>query len=322
MQNHLGAMLKQGGLQPSGEKGYPMGKNTLAPNTDKIGTARLVGQFENGSPEWHELRRTGIGGSDIAAICNASPWTSPFALWAKKTGRIPDDYVPSEAAEWGTRLESVVLDKFEEQHPELFVTRDVGTWAHSERPWQLANPDAIAHDADTRTDYIIEVKTSRYEDDWADGVPAYYRTQVQWYLQTFGFSKAYVVALFAGSKYREFEIDADSFEQATNLEQVEMFRKYLDEDIQPDYDGALSTYETIRELHPNIDPESEVELGDLGVYYFLAVMEHEKSEAHLNEMKSRVLDAMGSAKRGMIDDEWKVTRQARNGGKPYLINKK
>lgn len=298
-----------------------MALNTLPTLTDTVGTARLLGNFENNSPEWHELRRTGIGGSDIAAICNASPWTSPFALWAKKTGRIPDDFTPSEAAEWGTRLEAVIIDKFEEEHPELTVHRNVGTWAHVDREWQLANPDALFVDAAGNWG-IVEVKTSRYEDDWSQGVPAYYRTQVQWYLQTFGFTKAYVVSLFAGSKYREFEMDADDFEQSTNLAQVEQFRAYIDKDEQPDYDGALSTYETIRELHPDIDAEGSVELGDLGVHYFLAVIDFEKAEAHLNEMKSRVLDAMGSAKRGMIEDEWRLTRQARNGGKPYLVTKK
>ena len=110
---------------------------------DNLGTARFIAHLENNSPEWHELRRTGIGGSDIAAICKTSPWTSPMALWAKKTGRLSDDYTPSEAAEWGTRLESVIIQKFQDVHPEFEVVTDVGTWAHEERPWQLANPDGL-----------------------------------------------------------------------------------------------------------------------------------------------------------------------------------
>lgn len=299
-----------------------MPKKTLTGLPDTLGTARIIGIFEDGSPEWHAVRATGIGGSDIAAICNASPWTSPFALWAKKTGRIEDDFSMSEAAEWGHRHEPTILDKFQEEHPELKVHRNAGTWQNLEREWQLANPDAIYETADGKFG-IIEIKTSRYEDDWANGVPAYYRTQVQWYAQTFGFeAPSYVVALFAGSKYREYELEVDEFEQATNLEQVEQFRKYLESDTQPDYDGALSTYETIRALHPDIDPDNEIELGDLGMYYDLATRDFEQAEAHLNEMKSRVLDAMGTAKRGLIDDVWRVTRQARAGGKPYLVNKK
>lgn len=288
---------------------------------EQIGNARHIGTFANQSPEWHDLRRTGIGGSDVGTITRCNPWSSPFALWAKKTGRIDDDSSVSEAAEWGTRLESVVLDKFAESHPELELRRDCGTWANIERPYLLANPDALYITRDGHYG-IVEVKTSRFEDDWAgDNVPAYYRTQVQHYLHVFGLTHAYVVVLFAGSKYRELEIVADKFEQETNLAEVEKFRKYLDTDTQPDYDGALSTYETIRTLNPDID-DSEVELGDLGMHYELALSDLDAAESHLNEMKSRVLDAMGNAKRGLINDEWRVTRQSRAGGKPYLVKKK
>lgn len=290
-------------------------------DTDKLGSATLVGNFENGSDEWHKLRATGIGGSDIAAAVGCSPWTSPFALWARKTGKIEESFTAGEAAEWGNRLESVVLDKFEEEHPELVVYRNPGTWANVDRPWQLANPDAIYEGPDGRYG-IIEVKTSRYEDDWTDGVPRYYQTQIQWYSQTFSFSAPiFVAALFAGSKYREFEVAPDPVEQGINLATVEMFREYLLQDKQPDYDGATSTLETVRQMHPMID-DSECELGTLGQYYFIAVDEYAAAEKKLNEMKSRVLDAMGNAKKGLIEDEWVLTRQANRYGTISLIKKR
>jgi putative phage-type endonuclease len=293
--------------------------NTLP---DELGTARRVGNFDNKAPEWHELRKTGIGGSDVSAIVGVNPWTSPFTLWAKKTGRIDDSFVPSEAAEWGTRLEPVILDKFEAEREDLTIYRDVGTWRNNDRDFQLANPDGIYLNA--AGDYgIIEIKTARYEDDWADGVPGYYRTQVQWYSQTFGFKGTiYVVALFSGSKYRVFEVEPDDFEQASNLAAVEAFLPYVQKDEQPDYDGALSTLNTIRELHPEIDPENEVELGELYFLYSLALNDEKQAAGHANELKARVLDALGSAKRGTFNGDVVVTRQSRNGGTPYLVNKK
>ena len=299
-----------------------MTTTTLTSLPDKIGSATLIGNFENGSPEWDELRTRGIGGSDIAAAVGCSPWTSPFALWAKKTGRIDDTFVPSEAAEWGNRLEPVVLDAFEEKSG-LKLHRNPGTWANVDRDWQLANPDALYETPDGKLG-IVEVKTSRYEDDWSQGVPAYYKTQVQWYAQTFGFETTiYVVALFAGSKFKVYEVEPDAFEQGTNLATVEKFRVHLIEDSQPDFDGALSTLQTVRELHPLIDTEADdVELGDLGMHYFLAVDKFAEAEKHLNEMKARVLDGMGNAKRGLVNDAWMVTRQSRAGGVPYLVNKK
>lgn len=280
----------------------------------------FLAHLENQSEGWHKLRATGIGGSDVAAICGISPWTSPFTLWARKTGRITDSSEPSEAMEWGTRLESVILDKFAEEHPDLKLHRNVGTWAHKDRAWQLANPDAIFETAAGEFG-IVEVKTARYEDDWIAGVPGYYRSQVLWYLQTFGFKTAHVVVLFSGSKYREFEIQYDSFEADVNLDLVIQFRKYVEADQQPDFDGAMNTLQTVRELHPDIE-DDEVELGDLGMHYFLAVMEFDAAEAKLTEMKSRVLDAMGKAKRGLVDGVWRLTRQSRNGGTPFLVNKK
>jgi putative phage-type endonuclease len=301
-----------------GNNQVPKENNNTLP--DKLGQATRIGNFENQSPEWHAARATGIGGSDIAAICRTSPWTSPFALWAKKTGRIEDTVSASEAAEWGTILEPVILDQFEKRSG-LKLYRDVGTWANDERPWQLANPDAI-WEKDGKFG-IVEVKTSRYEDDWTHGVPNYYRTQVNWYSQTFGFDATiYVVALFAGSKFKVYEIEPDQFEMETNLAEVEKFRVYLTNDTQPDFDGALSTYQTVRELHPEIDPTQEVELGDLWVHASNAIEEEKKATAKAVEMKSRILDALGKAKKAVYDGEVVATRQARGGGTPFLQIKK
>jgi putative phage-type endonuclease len=291
----------------------------IAPLGNKVGQALYMGNFEAGTKEWHDLRSQGIGGSEVGTICGLNPWESAFTLWAKKLGKVETNQSGSEAMEWGRRLESVILEKFMEQHPDLIVHGSPGTYHNENRPWQIANPDGI-YDRNGELG-IIEIKTARYEDDWAVGVPEYYRTQVLWYLQTFGFSHAYVVALFSGSKYREFEILADDFEQHANLKRVQQFRTYLEEDKQPDYDGATSTYETIRQLHPDIE-DNEIELGDLGVHYFNAVAEAAVTDKKLTEMKSRVLDSMGKAKRGLVDGTWMITRQARSGGTPYLVNKK
>jgi putative phage-type endonuclease len=296
---------------------------SLTNSLDTLGTAVRVGDFENGSTEWHELRKTGIGGSDVAAICRLSPYSSPFKLWATKTGRLDDTFTPSEAAEWGNRLESVVIDKFEEEHPELKVHRHVGTYANQERPWQLANPDAIYETADGKFG-IIEVKTSRYEDDWiGDQPPVWYQTQVQWYAQTFGFeTPIYVVALFSGSKYREYQVEADRFVQDTYLTEVEKFRELVLADKQPDYDGSTATFETVRALHPDIAPDTDIELGDLGSNYLNALAGYNDASEELNYWKSKVLDLMGDAKRGTLAGEVIVTRQAKAGGVPYLVNKR
>lgn len=276
-------------------------------------------RYSSTDPEWHKQRVQGIGGSEVGAIVGMNRWTSPYKLWALKTKRIVEPPLDSEAVEWGNRLEGPVIDKFADEHPQFTVLRDPGTYNHKSSEWQRANPDAIIIDGDRA--YILEVKTAMYEDDWRLGPPPSYQAQVQWYMYVMGYEKAYLVVLFHGNKYQEHIIEASSFQQDFLVDEATKFKRLIDEDIEPDFDGAHSTLETVRRLHPDID-DTEVELGDLGVHYFNAVDDAEKAESHKREMQSRVLKAMGRARRGKIYDDWRLTRQARNGGVPFLASKK
>ena len=287
-----------------------------------LGTARRTLKADK-TEEWHELRKSGIGGSEVASIVGLSPWRSAISLWAEKTGLLPREEIKNDAVEWGVRLEAVVLDKLEDEHPELKVFRNVGSWTHEEREWQISNPDAI-FEQDGKYG-IIEVKTAAYEDGWkANGewvCPEHYETQVQWYLQTFGFDRAILAVLFAGRKYVEIVVEANTLEQDVNLFSATTFRQKVLTLIRPDWDGADSTVETIQRMNPELDG-TEVELGQLGTQYKGALGDYAIAKAGLNNMKARVLAAMGGAKRGTIEGVTIVTRMSRSGGLPYLVNKK
>ncbi len=59
------------------------------------------------SPEWLELRRQGLGASDMAAVMGVSPYKTPYQLWAEKTGATPEQKVGA-AANRGVILEDAV----------------------------------------------------------------------------------------------------------------------------------------------------------------------------------------------------------------------
>ena len=42
--------------------------------------AVLLGNYKSGSQEWLDLRKTGIGGSEVASILGCSKWTSAYTL--------------------------------------------------------------------------------------------------------------------------------------------------------------------------------------------------------------------------------------------------
>ena len=60
--------------------------------------------------KWLEARRSAIGGSDAAAIIGLNPYSSPYSVWADKTGRLPDK-PDNEAMRLGRDLEEYVSSR-------------------------------------------------------------------------------------------------------------------------------------------------------------------------------------------------------------------
>jgi putative phage-type endonuclease len=291
--------------------------NKLPAETNELFDAVLLGDFANGSQEWHDLRNEpgAVGGSDIAAITGLSTWESAITKWAKKTGQIPDEVTPNMSMKLGTKLEAPILELFADEHPELEIY-ETGTWANKENPWARSNPDGLYKDAEGNWG-IIEVKFSR---DYWSGVPQAYRAQVLWYMRIFGIKQAKLVAL-AGSSYMEFDIEWDEFEAQTLWDAAVRFRQACLDMKMPYWDGSNSTLETIRALSPGI-VDTEVDLDDLGMHYINAVDELEKATTKVTELKARVIQAMDGAKRGLVFGEHLLSLRSRAGGAPYLHHEK
>lgn len=279
--------------------------------------AVFLGDFENNSPEWHALRNQDgiISGSEIGAILGLSPFTSAITLWAEKTGKLPRQAVGNTAMRLGQLVEPAIRQLYKESHPDHEVL-EVGTYAAQGNEWMHANPDGICLD-DAGNPYILEIKhTAIY---W-DSVPEHYKAQVFWYMKVFDLKKTIFAVVNAG-RYKEYEVLWDDFEWESMFQAVQNFRNHVLENIQPDWDGSESTYETVKALSPDIEARSE-ELGQLGVELFNAQSKFDEAEAFLREMKSRTVSALNGAKSGTIDGVVCCTLSQRAGGLPYLTIKK
>jgi hypothetical protein len=133
-----------------------------------------------------------------------------------------------------------------------------------------------------------------------------------------------VVVAVAGMTWQEFWVERDDFTEQVQLDQAKRFLSYIANDTKPDYDGAESTFEVIRKLHPEID-DTEIEIDGLH-QLAIAQAEFDEASAKFMEAKSWVLDLMGKAKHAYIVADGKqirlASRQARKDGVPYLVVKK
>jgi putative phage-type endonuclease len=277
--------------------------------------AKLLGDFTPGSSDWHELRADGIGGSEIGTILGLNPWESPFYLHATKTGKIPPKQLDSFPVKLGQILEPIILEQIiPELHPD-WELQTVGTYQHPKLPFLHANPDAIALiDGEW---VVVEIKTSR--NYWSE-LPPHYEYQIKHYMNVLGIKRGVVFGLVAMDPVEHW-VTLDDFESQVIEQRATEFWNAVVNDIAPDWDGSESTYEAVREMHPDIDG-TEVEID--GIHSLvIAQLAFDQAEAELRKQKSEVLAMMGKAQHAYTEYEGEryrvASRQARGSGKPFLI---
>lgn len=323
-----------------------------------VGTAVLVGQYKDGSPEWHEARRSVIGGSEIGSILGVNNFQSGYVLWYKKAGLVPDLNEENPLFEWGHRLEPVVAEKFADEHPEFQVSVS-GSFVHQDRPWHGANPDRLLApvyseiDPDTGELYeyagdyeaVLEIKTSMNGYGWENDLcPVKYVAQLRWYLECFGFEYGYLVVLASLGDYREFLVPRDPGKPVVSMQtgaqewysiggedMLDAGREFYESlpgkateiGIPPSPDGGKDSYELIRTFHPDI-LDTELELDEAFVAELREAQAAEvAATSELQRLKNSLLERMGKHRKAVIGEG--VTkrviarRQSKNGGAPFLI---
>lgn len=166
----------------------------------------------SGRERWLQERRTGIGGSDVAAMLGLSPWKTPLALYLEKRGEAAGEQPDNEAMAWGRRLEPVVRQAYADATGhEVRVLSDMVR--HPTREFMLANLDGFVIPASGAPKRVFEAKTARTAQGWgepgSDEIPQQYLLQVQHYLAVTGFAVADVAVLIGGSDFRVYEVPED-----------------------------------------------------------------------------------------------------------------
>ena len=270
-----------------------------------------------GSPEWLKS----ISASKVPAILRVSPFQSRCTLWQTMTGHIPAN-PGSKATERGTALEPYVLDWFRAQHPSDTI-HPGKSFAHPDHPEWTAAPDSFCDDPDNL--YGVEAKTAQFSDGWGlegtSEVPPYYFAQAVWQMIVTGFRKVYIPVLFGQPfELREYVVTWEDVEADVPaiLTEVIAFQVSLADNNPPMTDGDLSTYETVKQLHPEIDGTEVALPDDIARRYLInkqAAADAAKLEQHA---KTDIANYMGNAKKATYDGVTIFTRQSK-GGTPYLV---
>lgn len=283
---------------------------------ERLGEATYIGSWPAGTDEWNAARRSTINGSEIAAVMGISPYESPFSLWHRKAGNV-SDIEQTDVMYWGNQLEDVIRCEFNQRNDRAFAP--AGLFRHHLRSWQGGGPDGIDGGE------ILEVKTARFDEGWGepgtDEIPVWYRAQVLWYLDVFGYRVCHVAVLIAGSDYREYRVEYDAAEVEPMRLKARAFLDTLDAGVPPPIDGHEATYEAVRELHPDIEPERVEIPPRIALPYLRSLAAADAAVIEKRRCSALMVDRMGNAKEATYGDRVIARRQAKNyeGSIPYLV---
>jgi len=278
-----------------------------------------------GSAEW----MSAMTASKVAAVVGLSPYVSHYTLWHVLAGNLPPDEAMTPSQRRGHLLEDAVGRYVAEEHGLELCPG--GSWRNRERPWQAATPDRLALELDSNVfgisppSAVVECKTAaRADEEWGpdktDQVPPYVRTQVLWQLDTLGLQRGYVGVLLPYLTFRSYVIEANPGEVEWLRGKAMDFLLSVEDGREPNVDEHGSTYPTIRQLHPDIEPRTvdvDPKTADRFVRATLALRAAKREEA---AAKTLIAHAMGSARQAVnaATGALVARRESKAGGTPYV----
>lgn len=260
--------------------------------------------------KWLEDRRTGIGGSDAAAVLGLSRWSSPYDVYASKLGLAP----PVEETwpmKWGTWMEPHLRQAYSNLTGRE-VLAHTGVLRHPKYPWMLATLDGMTDD-----NRLVEIKTSRSSDGWGEpgssDIPEAYMIQVQHYLTVTAVPVADVILGLFGQEPRIYEVPADPELQEMILEAEQLFwaRVMRAEPPEPvtlaDAQARYGKRSTARSV------VADGSLVNIATRLARARAELAKLQASEEELKAEIMIAMGEAdtlvdSAGRVLATWKLPK--------------
>ena len=210
--------------------------------------------------EWLAWRRTGIGGSDAAAVIGLNPFRSRIEVYADKMGMMPEKE-DTESMRLGRDLEDYVAQRFCEATGKK-VRRNNFMWCHDEHRCMIADVDReiIGENAG------LECKTTQA---WGGKVimkgeiPLTYYVQCMHYMAVIGYDRVYLAVLIFGKGFFHFTIERDEDEIAALVaSEAAFWRDHVEAGISPDPDGSQSAEQAVDAIWGNRAQEDELLMFD------------------------------------------------------------
>lgn len=276
---------------------------------------RLVDTRNLSHEDWLDWRRKGIGGSDVAAICNLSRYKSALNVYLDKLGELPP-VEDNQKMKAGRMLEPIIADWFAEDTG-YKVWRQNAIFQHPEHKFMFANIDRWLPGMNAG----LECKnTSEYaKGDWeGTQAPTEYILQCNHYMAVTGADRWFIAVLIGGWDFQWRVIERDD-QLINNLIAVEQnfWSNHVLAQQPPAYAHQDTDY--LKQMYPESNADLTIELPpsayDIVKQLDDAIATRKQAERIEETAKNQIKGLMGEAERaywqGDLKYTWKTGKKSR-----------
>jgi putative phage-type endonuclease len=267
------------------------------------------------------VRRSGIGGSDIAKIVGQSKWGGPMDVWLEKIGQSAP-LIETERMRWGKILEDAVAREYAHKVGRK-VRRANQTLRAASAGWRMAHIDraVIVPAGDPRRG--LECKTadhfasSDFGEEGTDQVPPDYALQCHWYLGVTGWDVWDLAVLIGGNQHRIYTIERDDeLVELLFTAADDFWHNHVVPRVPPPIDGTEASRRYLESQH--VAPLDEIPMSDrmFGLAHRYATLkaeikEREKAVDETGNAIRECMDGQGLSARDNVKVRWSVVKTSR-----------
>ena len=271
--------------------------------------------------EWLQIKKSGLGGSEIAAICGLSPYQTPRDIFMLKTGK--EDYQESNwNMKLGTYLEGGIAELWQEESGYNVIKSSAKNvvYVHPKHSFLLGTPDRRFFYS-TKEKGILEIKTTTGVFDYEE-IPQQWVIQIQWYMGLTGLKRG-ILTWFEfrtkEMKSQEYEFEPELFNQLVEIG-VDFWNNHVLTGTEPEAINSSDILKIFKKEEPGKVIEASTELQEV----YSSIKHLQSQVVPINEqietMKEQVKMVMRDAEKVKYVDQVLFTWKAnKNGSRVFSI---
>jgi putative phage-type endonuclease len=266
--------------------------------------------------KWLAERRTGIGGSDVAAALGLDPYCTQRELWEKKLNHLPDSE-DTRLTRAGRFMEAAIGDLYAEQFGVTLRKKHV-TVVHPKYPILRANIDRLIVGERSglelkNCDSMVFRLSGEWGPEDTDEIPQRYLLQALTYAMCLDYPQWFVGVLVGGNDLKRYVIHRDAELESLVVDGVHAFWSHVESGEPPpfDYDHP-TTLPLLKKLYRGTEG-GVIDLPEEAMHWhhvrLEAGLEAKAYEATQDGATAHLLHLMGEAAVGHLSDGTEYVRK-------------